>query len=145
MSAGWKIGMVAVLTLFASGRADAVAYEDRSEMERAGYTAVALVYNVIPITAAVRWPSTPVAIAPRCLPGYLLCKFSFAAVSLIAAGEQLVMSGGSDLAQTRAILHRGFAGDWFITGRHVAEDREADVFPDPGPAHTAAPSESPPR
>lgn len=144
MRAGWKIGMVAVLTLLLGGHAHAVAYEDRSGVQRAGYTAVAVVYNVIPITAAVRWPSTPVAIAPRCLPGYLLCKFSFAAVSVIAAGEQLVMSGGSDLAQTRAILHRGFAGDWLITGRHVAEDREADVFPDPGPARSG-PGESPPR
>src|SRR5262249_23654911 len=84
------------------------AYEDCPAWQRAGYTVLGGIENVVPIASALA--------APRCLPGYILCKLTFAGFSLVAAGEQLFMSGGSDMDQTRAILHRGFAGDWFLTG-----------------------------
>jgi hypothetical protein len=102
------------------------AYDDRPAWQRAGYTVLAGIENIVPITSALA--------APRCLPGYILCKLTFAGFSLVAAGEHLVFSGGADLDQTRAILHRGFAGDWFLTGRHASGDVSPDPFPDPGPA-----------
>jgi hypothetical protein len=101
------------------------AYEDRPAWQRAGYSVLAGIYNVVPIASAFA--------EPRCLPGYILCKFSFAAFSVIAAGEQIVLSGGADMNQTRAILHRGFAGDWIVTGRQAAGDATPQVLPDPGP------------
>jgi hypothetical protein len=110
------------------------AYEDRPAWQRAGYTVLAGIENIVPITSTLA--------APRCLPGYIVCKISFAGISLVAAGEQLLLSGGSDLAQTRAILHRGFGGDWFLTGRHAAGDETPDVTPDPGPAAPAEPPSS---
>jgi hypothetical protein len=76
-----------------------------------GYTVLAGL-NVVPIVR----PG-----GARCLPGYIVCKFSFAAFSLLAAGEQLLFSGGTDLDQTRA-LYRGFGGDWVLTGAHAAGD-----------------------
>jgi len=51
-------------------------------------------------------------------------------------GRSVAFSGGADLAQTRAILHRGFAGDWVLTPRHVA--REATPEPLPELPHPAA-------
>jgi hypothetical protein len=57
----------------------------------------------------------------------------FAGISLIAAADQLVLSGGGDWPQTRAILHRGFAGDWYLTGRHVSGDVTPEVLPEPPP------------
>jgi hypothetical protein len=108
----------------------ATAYEDRPPLERAGYTAAAVVANVVPFASA--------AVAPSCLPGYVVCKLSFAGGSVLAAGWQLFLSGGSDLDQTRAILSRGFGGDWIVTGRHVAGAAQVDPLPDPPPpAHRA--------
>jgi hypothetical protein len=37
------------------------------------------------------------------------------------------------MTQTRGILHRGFAGDWYLTGRHTSRETEAQVLPDPPP------------
>jgi hypothetical protein len=51
----------------------------------------------------------------------------------------LLTSGGSDLAQNRAILHRGFAGDWVVTGRQAAGDEPIEVLPDPAPASSPVP------
>jgi hypothetical protein len=107
------------------------AWDDRPATQRAAATAAAAAANVVPIASAF--------VAPRCLQGYILCKLSFAGLSLVAAGEQLFFSGGSDVAQTKAILHRGFAGDWILTGEHVAGDAEPQVLPDPGPATAATP------
>jgi len=90
---------------------------------RALYTGVAVVANVTPLVATLY--------APRCLPGYVVCKLTYAGLSLAAAADQLVLSGGGDLAQTRAILHRGFAGDWYLTGRHVAGEVEPEPLPEP--------------
>jgi hypothetical protein len=57
----------------------------------------------------------------------------WAFVSVVAAEGHLVFSGGQDSAQRRAILYRGFAGDWYLTGRHTAGDLTADPLPDPPP------------
>ena len=77
--------------------------------------------------------------APKCLPGYILCKAFFAFASVVAAGEQITMSGGSDDKQTNAILYRGFSGDWYLTGAHAAGDLAANPLPDPGPGSNPAP------
>jgi len=113
------------LGVFAPGEVIAEAFEDRSSAQQAGYTAAALVANVVPATA--------VTAAPRCLLGYIPCKFSLAAFSLLAAGEHLLFSGGADLQQTRAVLHRGFGGDWALTGAHMTGEAEARLLPDPPP------------
>jgi hypothetical protein len=84
-----------------------------------------VVANVVPVVSTIY--------APRCLPGYVLCKLLFAGTSLVAGTEQLVTSGGADWAQTRAILHGGFGGDWILTGAHVAGDRTPEPWPEPRP------------
>ena len=115
-----------VLGVVCIGSRAHAAYEDLPAWQRAGYSVLAGIENIVPIASAFA--------EPRCLPGYILCKASFAAFSLLAAGEQIVLSGGADMNQTRAILHRGFAGDWIVTGRHAAGDATPQVLPDPGPA-----------
>lgn len=101
-------------------------YDQRSLPMRALLTTTAVLANITPGLSAVY--------AKRCLPGYLVCKASFAGMSVILAAEQVLMSGASDMKQTNAILHRGFAGDWFLTGRHV----NGDVTPDPWPDAVAS-------
>ena len=110
-------------SLTAAGAARAASYDQQSRGMRALYTGVAVVANVTPFVSALY--------APACLPGYLVCKLTYAGLSLAAAADQLVLSGGGDLAQTRAILHRGFAGDWYLTGRHVAGEVEPQPLPEP--------------
>jgi uncharacterized protein YraI len=100
-------------------------WEERSGLSRAAYTAAAVAVNVIPGVSAL--------VAPVCLPGYILCKVTFAIGSVFAAGEQLFFSGGGDTEQTRAILYRGWEGDWYVTGRDVAGDTQPDPFPKPPP------------
>jgi len=108
------------------GTARGTPYSERPAAIRALYTAGAVVANVLPGASAL--------VAPQCLPGYVLCKAVFAGFSVVAAVEQLVWSGGADRTQTRAILYRGFAGDWYLTGRHVAGDLHAQPWPEPPPA-----------
>ena len=115
--------MVLVATLAASAPA-AADMPQRSAAARVWYTVGAVVANVTPLSAVY---------APRCLPGYVLCKLSFAGISVLAAADQLAFSGGADLAQTRAILYRGFAGDWIITPRHVAGEATLEPLPEPPP------------
>ena len=122
----WMLPLMVLMAL--AGPAQA-AFEDRPTWQRAGYWVLAGVENVVPITSALA--------APRCLPGYIACKFSFAFLSLLLAGEQFAFSGGADLGQTRAILHRGFAGDWILTGAHASGDITPDVLPDPGPSSSS--------
>jgi hypothetical protein len=116
--------MLALLAVVGLAVPTQAAWEDRPQGQRVGYTILAGVENVVPIASAFA--------APRCLPGYIPCKFTFAFFSLLAAGEQLAFSGGADLEQTRAILYRGFGGDWYLTGAHAAGDETPDVLPDPG-------------
>src|SRR5579884_4137948 len=56
------------------------------------------------------------------------------ALNTAAAELHLLMSGFGDMAQTRAILYRGWAGDWYLTGRDVAGDHVPQPYPDPPPA-----------
>jgi hypothetical protein len=108
-----------------AGGALAVSYEERSAGARAAYTGIAVVANVVPVVSAFY--------APRCLLGYVMCKAMWAFVSVVAAGDQLIFSGFQDETQTRGILYRGFAGDWYLTGRHTAGDLTANPVPDPPP------------
>jgi hypothetical protein len=103
----------------------AVPYEELSGGRKALYTARAVTANVVPVASALT--------EPKCLQGYILCKLTFAAFSVIAAGESLVLSGGSDLAQPKAVLYRGFSGDWVVTPRDIAGDTKPDVLPEPPP------------
>ena len=124
----WRLAHTALLVVVFVRPAAATSWEERSAVERGAYTAAAMVANVTPIVSAM--------VAKECLPGYILCKASLAFVSGITALEQLVMSGGGDREQTRAILHRGFAGDWYLTGRHVAGDVRPEPWPQPVPARS---------
>ena len=116
--------------LASGGSAIGGTFEDRSPTARALYTTGAVIANILPIASAV--------VAPQCLPGYIVCKLWFAGFSLVAAGEQLVFSGGAKTDQAKAILYRGFSGDWILTGAHVAGDANAAPWPQPAPpAHDA--------
>lgn len=100
----------------------AASLEELSSGRRALYTARAVAANVVPGVSAT--------VEPRCIQGYILCKASFAAFSVVAALESLVMSGGSDREQPRAILSKGFTGDWVVTPRDVAGDTRPELLPE---------------
>lgn len=117
------IAWIAASALLVAFPCAAETYAERSGAERAALTAAAAVTNVVPITSAF--------VAPRCLPGYFWCKLSFASLSVVGAVEQLLLSGGSDPAQTQAILSRGFGGDWIVTGRNIAGDAQVEPLPEP--------------
>jgi hypothetical protein len=121
----WRLGHAAIVVAALLQPAMATSWEERSAAGRGFYTTAAMVANVTPIVSAV--------VAKECLPGYILCKASFAFVSGVAALAQLAWSGGGDREQTRAILYRGFAGDWYLTGRHVAGDVHPEPWPQPAP------------
>ncbi len=129
------IAALAVL-LWRSGPAAATPYEQQSAGARALYTGIAVVANVTPFVSALY--------APQCLPGYVVCKLVYAGFSLAAAADQLVLSGGGDLTQTRAILHRGFAGDWYLTGRHTSGELEPQPLPEPAPPPASGSWQPPP-
>lgn len=126
---GARAAAIATVALTAylvpTSSANAGSFDDRPPAARALYTTGAVVANVLPIASA--------AVAPQCLPGYIVCKIAFAGFSLVAAGEQMVFSGGAKTDQARAILYRGFGGDWFLTGAHVAGDATASPWPQPAP------------
>jgi hypothetical protein len=103
----------------------ATPYEELTSGRRALYTAGAAAANALPVASAL--------VEPRCLQGYILCKVTFAAFSVIAAAESVVMSGGADRDQPRAILYRGFSGDWVLTPKDVAGDTKPDLLPEPPP------------
>ena len=119
------LAVVFAVSLTHAGTAGAVSYEERSTAGRALYTSIAVIANVVPGVSTLY--------APRCLPGYVMCKALWAFVSTVAAADQFVFSGGGDQVQTKAILYRGFAGDWFLTGRHTAGDVTPNPLPDPPP------------
>jgi len=123
------VAAVLGLALLGALPADAVPYDEQPAGMRALYTGVAVVANVTPFVSALY--------APPCLPGYIVCKLAYAGLSIVAAADQLVLSGAGDLEQTRAILQRGFGGDWYLTARHVAGDVEPRPLPDP-PAPASA-------
>ena len=105
--------------------AHAVPFEELSRARRARYTAEAVAVNALPVVSAFE--------EPKCLQGYILCKVTFAAFSVVVAAETLVLGGGSDLAQPKAVLYRGFSGDWAVTPRDMAGDSNPNVLPEPPP------------
>jgi hypothetical protein len=121
----WSTVLLVGAALLPVRAAYAVPYAQQPLIKRALYASIAVVANVLPGVSAIY--------APKCLPGYVVCKAAFAGVSLITAVDQLVMSGGRDLAQTRGILYRGFEGDWILTPAHIAGDRTPQPLPDPPP------------
>jgi hypothetical protein len=114
-----------LLVLLARPAAARIPYDERPAYQRAAYTVGALVLDVTPVVSGL--------VAPQCLPGYVLCKVGFALFNTAAAELHLLMSGFGDMAQTRAILYRGWAGDWYLTGRDVAGDHVPQPYPDPPP------------
>src|SRR5262245_48903824 len=120
---GFEMALVGAVALTGVTSAYGLSYDERPVSQRVGFEAAAVAAKVLPVASAV--------VAPKCLPGYILCKTSFAAMSVLGAYAQFFISGGSDMKQTSAILYRGFAGDWFLTGRHVAGDVEPRPLPDP--------------
>lgn len=122
----FEVALVAAVVLAGVPSAYGLSYDERPVGQRVGYEAAAVAANILPVASAV--------VEPKCLPGYILCKTSFAAMSVLGAYAQFFLSGGSDMRQTSAILYRGFAGDWFLSGRHVAGDVGPRVLPDPPPA-----------
>jgi len=129
-------GVILLAASLLAADAQAVPFEEQSGGTRAAYTAVAVVANI--------FPGVSTLYAPRCLLGYVFCKVLFAAVSCVAATEQLMVSGGADPTQTRAILHHGFAGDWVLTGAHVAGDRTPEPWPDVPAAEAGSGWQPPP-
>ena len=101
-------------------------YEDRSPRARALATAAAVAANTLPVV--------PTYVEPRCLLPYVLCKFVFAVGAVTAAGESLAMSGGSDMAQPHALLHRGLGGDWFVTPKDMLGITKPDLLPEVAPS-----------
>jgi hypothetical protein len=122
----WKSGVFAAAAMLYAGVATAATpYEELPPATRALFNGVAVLANIVPVVS--------VLYAPQCLPGYVVCKIAFAGASLIAAADQLILSGGADRTQTRAILHRGFGGDWFLNGRHIAGDAQPQPLPEAAP------------
>ncbi|MCW5891822.1 MAG: hypothetical protein KIT14_14940 [bacterium] len=121
---------VATAGVLAAGvpSASAITWEERAPSARAFYTTAAMLANVMPISSAF--------VASRCVQGYLLCKFTFASLSVIAAAESIVMSGGSDMSEPKALLERGFSGDWYLTGPDISGDKTADPYPEVAPPAT---------
>lgn len=119
------LAVVFAVSLTHAATGAAVSYDERSPAGRALYTGIAVIANVVPVVSTLY--------APRCLPGYVMCKGLWAFVSVVAAADQFVLSGGQDRVQTKGILYRGFAGDWFLTGRHTAGDLTPNPLPDPPP------------
>jgi len=103
----------------------AVPFEELSAGRRALYTGQAVAANALPVASAV--------VEPKCLQGYILCKLTFAAFSVVVAGESLALSGGGDLEQPKTVLYRGFSGDWVVTPRDIAGDTKPDLLPEPPP------------
>jgi hypothetical protein len=131
---------IALVALFCSGLTQQVAHGEGPAPEatsehaattevtagrRAWQTAKVVAANTLPVASAV--------VEPKCVQGYILCKATFAAFSVVAAAESLVMSGGSDMAQPRGILTKGFTGDWVVTRDDVAGTTKVDLLPEVAP------------
>src|SRR5262245_25889061 len=113
--------------------AQAVPFEELSRGKRAFYTARAVVANTVPVASAVT--------EPKCVQGYILCKLTFALFSTVVAGETLALGGGGDVNQPKAILYRGWSGDWVVTPRDIAGDTKPELLPEPPPPAGGQPGE----
>ena len=117
--------VAALLVALSLSTTSLAAPPERSAARSALDTSIAVAANVVPGVSTLY--------APHCLLGYVFCKGIFAAMSVIAATDQLVLSGGGDMTQTRGILQRGFGGDWYIGARHVRREATPEPVPDPPP------------
>lgn len=112
--------MVAALGL-ALALAPSRAHSDDSSIGRRLWNGLqAAAMNTVPVVSALA--------APRCLPGYIACKVSFAAMGLVASGTQVIVGGDVDGAGRT--LQRAFGGDWVVTPRHVATGAKPDPYPE---------------
>ena len=118
--------VIVALTVGRAAVSRAEPYEDRSPRAKALATAGAVAANTLPVV--------PTYVEPRCLLPYVLCKFVFAVGAVTAAGESLVMSGGSDLNQPHVLLHRGLGGDWFVTPKDIVGETKPDLLPEVAPS-----------
>ena len=105
-------------------------YDERSTAGRVLLNGVAVLANVVPVLPAL-W-------AKPCLPGYVLCKATYAFASVLFAGEQVLFSGANDMPQASTIIRRGFGGDWFLTGRHINGDTKPVTWGDSAGVSEAA-------
>ena len=128
--------VAALFVALSLSSASLAAPPERSAARSALDTGIAVAANVVPGVSTLY--------APHCLPGYVFCKAIFAVVSVIAAADQLALSGGGDMTQTRGILHRGFAGDWYIAPRHVRGEATPEPLPDPPPPPSSGGKWEPP-
>lgn len=112
--------VVAVVSLAAIPPAVPTVGADEGDAQATAWdSTVAVVTNVVPISSAF--------VQSRCLTGYIVCKLSFAGLSLVAAAEQVVLGG--DTKGARATLGRGFGGDWVVRPSDIASGREPEVYP----------------
>ena len=135
-------GAVAIVALAVArvGFCQPAPNQERSGTAHALATAGAVAANTLPVV--------PTYVEPRCLLPYPLCKFTFAVLGVVGAGESLVMSGGSDLDQPRALIHRGVGGDWFVTPRDMLGESKPDLLPEvapPGSGNAPGGFKPPPR
>jgi hypothetical protein len=128
--------VAALFVALSLSSASLAAPPERSAARSALDTGIAVAANVVPGVSTLY--------APHCLPGYVFCKAIFAVMSVIAAADQLALSGGGDMTQTRGILHRGFAGDWYIAPRHVRGEATPEPLPDPPPPPSSGGKWEPP-
>jgi hypothetical protein len=85
------------------------------------------IWNGVGATAMNVLPVVSVRASQRCLPGYILCKLSFAGMGLAASGAQIFFGG--DVAGARRTAGRALGGDWVVMPRHL----ETGIKPDPYP------------
>lgn len=112
---------LAITVALATGPAHADVYDDLDGGKRFLYGAGAVAANII--------PGVSVWAASKCLPGYVVCKLTFAGLGTLAAGSQIFWGGDVSGAGTTA--GRAFGGDWIVTPRQLANGTGADPYPEP--------------
>jgi hypothetical protein len=115
------IRLVALLTAMLAAAPVAVRADEVGVGRRIWYGVAAAALNVLPVVS--------IHASQRCLPGYVVCKLSFAGMGLIAAGTQLVVGG--DLKGAERTVRRAVGGDWLVLPRHLATGTNADPYPEP--------------
>jgi hypothetical protein len=114
------LAAIATLALVAMPSASMADGDESGESPTFLDSTAAVVTNVVPISSAF--------VQPRCITGYVLCKLSFAGLSVLAAGEQILLGG--DVKGASATLGRGFRGDWVVRPSDIASGRKPVVYPE---------------
>lgn len=118
--------LLVAVTLWATVVGGRLACAEESGFMTVAAPVGAAIVNVVPVTSAFA--------AKPCLQGYILCKATFALISLIVAAEETVLAGAGKSSQARGVLHRGFGGDWVVTPAHIAGRDTVEVLPAPAPS-----------